>query len=134
MFTGEGAEPPAGLLHPRPLSSQAPRAAILVVLRHSPADSQSSISTIHDPLSGICFQPNQAASAGEKQTLSQQHWDLFSFFTVSSSSLILPSFSSLGKLWWLARMFSTRNRDASSMFMLSCSAETTRINSQDQYS
>lgn len=58
MFTSEGAEPLAGLLHQCPLSSQAPRGAILVILRHSPEDSQSSISTIHDPVSGICFQPS----------------------------------------------------------------------------
>lgn len=65
----------------------------------------------------------------------QQHWDLLSAVKVSCSSLILSaSTSSLGKFWWLARIFSTRNRAASSMFMLSCNAEMrNRINSEDWF-
>lgn len=55
----------------------------------------------------------------------QQHWDLAFVGRGSSVSLILSmSFSSLGKFCWFARMFSTRNRVASSMFILSCDGNT----------
>lgn len=70
---------------------------------------------------------------GQKQKPCQQHWDLLSAVKVSWSSWTLSlSFSSLTKLWWFARIFSTRNRAASSMFMLSYNAEMrTRMNSKD---
>lgn len=67
---------------------------------------------------------DQGESAEDKET-HQQHWDLAFVGRGSSVSLILSmSFSSLGKLCWFARIFSTRNRVASSMFTLSCNGRT----------
>lgn len=61
----------------------------------------------------------------EEAETRQQHWDLAFVGRGSSVSLILSvSFSSLGKLCWFARIFSTRNRVASSMFTLSCKGRT----------
>lgn len=112
------------------------------MLEHSPGKSHRAAACHLYPFSGIHFKRRNrirlhsiSTSTWETSRPSQQHWDLLSAVKVSRSSLILStSASSLGQLWWFARIFFTRNRVASSMFMLSCNAETgNRINSQTYF-